>query len=76
MARLDEIEGDEKLSKLIQSLYKVPFEEAQKLNIASVIFKDESRCIQCGLCVRRCPTGTITMEEYHRESTLYREEQG
>ena len=70
MARLDEIEGDEKLSKLVESLYKVSIEEAQKLNLASVIFKDESRCIQCGLCVKRCPTGTITMEEYHRESTL------
>jgi formate dehydrogenase major subunit len=76
MARLDEIEGDEKLSKLVESLCGVSLEEAQKLNLASVIFKDESRCIQCGLCVKRCPTGTITMEEYHRESTLYRGEQG
>ena len=75
MARLDEIEGDEKLSKLVESLYKVSLEEAQKLNLASVIFKDESRCIQCGLCVKRCPTGTIAMEEYHRQSTLYRGEQ-
>jgi NADPH-dependent glutamate synthase beta subunit-like oxidoreductase/Pyruvate/2-oxoacid:ferredoxin oxidoreductase delta subunit len=76
MARLDEIKGDEKLSKLVESLYKVSLEEAQKLNLASVIFKDESRCIQCGLCVKRCPTGTITMEEYHRESMLYRGKQG
>ena len=76
MARLDEIEGDEKLSKLVESLYKVSLEEAQKRNLATVIFKDESRCIQCGLCVKRCPTGTITMEEYHRESAFYRGEQG
>lgn len=76
MARLDEIERDEKLSKLVESLYHVSFDEAQRLNLASVIFKDETRCIQCGLCVKRCPTGTITMEEYHRESALYREEQG
>jgi len=76
MARLDEIEGDEKLSRLVQSLYNVSLGEAQRLNLASVIFKDESRCIQCGLCVKRCPTGTITMEEYHRESALYRGEQG
>ncbi len=75
MARLDEIECDEKLSTLVESFYSVSFEEAQKLNLATVIFKDESRCIQCGLCVKRCPTGTITMEEYHRESTLYRREQ-
>jgi len=76
MARLDEIEGGEKLSKLIQSLYKVSLEEAQERNVASVIFKEESRCIQCGLCAKRCPTGTITMEEYHRESMLYRRERG
>jgi NADPH-dependent glutamate synthase beta subunit-like oxidoreductase len=76
MARLDEIEGDEKLSKLVESLYKVSVEEAQKLNLATVILKDESRCIQCGLCVKRCPTNTITMEQYHRESALYRGEQG
>ena len=76
MARLDEIEGDEKLSKLVESLYRVTFEEAQQRNLATVIFKDESRCIQCGLCVKRCPTGTITMEDYHRESAFYRGEQG
>jgi formate dehydrogenase major subunit len=75
MARLDEIECDEKLSALVKSLYSASFEEAQKLNLATVIFKDESRCIQCGLCAKRCPTGTITMEEYHRESRLYREEE-
>jgi formate dehydrogenase major subunit len=75
MARLDEIEGDEKLSKLVESFYSVSFEEAQKLNLATVIFKDESRCIQCGLCAKRCPTGTITMEEYHRRSEIYRGEE-
>jgi NADPH-dependent glutamate synthase beta subunit-like oxidoreductase/Pyruvate/2-oxoacid:ferredoxin oxidoreductase delta subunit len=74
MARLDEIEEDKNLSKLVESLYKVSLKEAQKFNLATVIFKDESRCIQCGLCVKRCPTGTITMEEYHRHSTFYREE--
>ncbi len=76
LAKLDEIEGDESLSKLVKSLYGTSYEEAEKLNLATVIFKDETRCIQCGLCVKRCPTGTITMEEYHRQSTLYRGEQG
>jgi ferredoxin len=76
MAKLDEIEGDEGLSKLVKSLSGVSYEEAERLNLTTVIFKDESRCIQCGLCVKRCPTGTITMEQYHRQSTLYRGEQG
>lgn len=26
------------------------------------IIKDEARCIRCGLCAKRCPTGAITME--------------
>jgi len=72
MARLDEIRGDENLSRLVESLYNVSMEEAQKLDLATVIFKEEARCIQCGLCVKRCPTGTITMEEYHRQSAFYR----
>ena len=47
----------------------------EKRNIAIEIpVWDADLCIQCGICVKRCPTGTITMEEYHRESLLYREE--
>lgn len=30
----------------------------------SVMIKDETRCIRCGLCALRCPAGTITMEAY------------
>jgi formate dehydrogenase major subunit len=74
MARLDEIEGNEILSRLVKSVCSVSYEEAERFNLATVIFKEESRCIQCGLCVKRCPTGTITMEAYHRQSELYREE--
>jgi NADPH-dependent glutamate synthase beta subunit-like oxidoreductase len=29
---------------------------------AGVILKDEDRCIRCGLCADRCPTGAVTME--------------
>jgi len=74
MARLNELEGDKPFSKLIESLYGASIEKAEKLNLATVMIKDESRCIQCGLCAKRCPTGAITLEEYHRETTLSREE--
>lgn len=72
MARLDEIQGDENLSAYVKSLYEFSIEEAERLRLATVMIKDESRCIQCGLCAKRCPTGAITMEMYHRESRFYR----
>lgn len=28
------------------------------------IIKDETRCIRCALCAKRCPTDTITMERF------------
>jgi NADPH-dependent glutamate synthase beta subunit-like oxidoreductase/ferredoxin len=35
-----------------------------------VLLKDETVCIRCGLCARRCPAGTITMQAFQiREYT-------
>lgn len=75
MAGLNEIKGDEKLSALVRSLYGVSAQDAGNRDLATVIFKEEVRCIQCGLCVKRCPTGAITMEAYHRPSTYDREDE-
>jgi formate dehydrogenase beta subunit len=36
---------------------------------AGAIVKDEERCIRCGLCAQRCPTGAITMESLELEET-------
>jgi thioredoxin reductase/NAD-dependent dihydropyrimidine dehydrogenase PreA subunit len=30
----------------------------------TVLVKDETVCIRCGLCAARCPAGTITMEQF------------
>ncbi len=30
----------------------------------TVLIKDETVCIRCGLCAERCPAGTITMEQF------------
>ncbi|MGB9629668.1 MAG: 4Fe-4S dicluster domain-containing protein, partial [Thermodesulfobacteriota bacterium] len=68
MAKLEEVEGDESFLKLVESLFGYPLKEVERLNLATLMIKDESRCIQCALCAKRCPTGAITMEEYHRES--------
>jgi NADPH-dependent glutamate synthase beta subunit-like oxidoreductase len=34
---------------------------------ASAIIKDEEKCIRCGLCAERCPTGAISMERFDFE---------
>ena len=33
------------------------------------IIKDETRCIRCGLCAVRCPTGAVTMERVEMQPT-------
>lgn len=37
---------------------------------ASVILKDETICIRCGLCAERCPVGAVTMERFRFKETL------
>jgi NADPH-dependent glutamate synthase beta subunit-like oxidoreductase len=41
--------------------------EDVSLESASAIIKDETICIRCALCAERCPTGAITMEQFHFE---------
>ena len=53
------IRGDERLQAALLARYgRVPGPAEQ-----SAIIKDETRCIRCGLCAARCPTGAITMEK-------------
>jgi NADPH-dependent glutamate synthase beta subunit-like oxidoreductase/ferredoxin len=33
----------------------------------AALIKDETACIRCGLCARRCPVGLITMQAIYRE---------
>jgi NADPH-dependent glutamate synthase beta subunit-like oxidoreductase/NAD-dependent dihydropyrimidine dehydrogenase PreA subunit len=40
----------------------------------AALIKDETACIRCGLCARRCPSGVITMQAIYRaeEAALMR----
>jgi NADPH-dependent glutamate synthase beta subunit-like oxidoreductase/NAD-dependent dihydropyrimidine dehydrogenase PreA subunit len=52
------VRGDEKLQAALLARYgHIPVVGEQ-----AGIIKDETRCIRCGLCAVRCPTGAITME--------------
>lgn len=78
MVKLDEIEGDENLQQLVESLFGVSLEKIQEekgdlSELGTVMIKDESKCLQCGLCVQRCPTGAVSMEQFHRGTTFYQE---
>jgi len=33
---------------------------------AAALIKDETACIRCGLCARRCPVGVISMQAFYR----------
>jgi ferredoxin len=52
------LRGDARLQQAFLARYgRVPGSGEE-----AAIIKDETRCIRCGLCAVRCPTGAITME--------------
>ncbi len=78
MVGLDRIEGDQRVKDLIQAKYGIPLEafqeEGEVLHQGTAMIKDETRCVRCGLCAERCPTGAITMEAFQFEEELVYEE--
>ncbi len=52
------LRGDEKL----QAAFLARYGRTPAPGEHGAIIKDETRCIRCGLCAARCPTGAITME--------------
>ena len=63
MVRLEHVEGDEEVERLTEALSR----RGSPGRGLTAIIKDETRCVRCGVCARRCPTGAITMEAFHVE---------
>lgn len=63
---LAQVTGDERYDALIQQRYGRSAAEL-KAGQAGAIIKNEDKCIRCGLCADRCPTGAITMEALERQ---------
>ncbi|MDP2643680.1 MAG: FAD-dependent oxidoreductase [Desulfobacterales bacterium] len=59
-----QIREDENLKKIIQARF------GSDSPSAAAIIKDEERCIRCGLCAKRCPTGAISMEQFEERDVL------
>src|SRR5262249_55220669 len=57
---LDEIAGPAELTAWLEQ----EFGPASSLAEHSAIIKDESLCIRCANCAKRCRTGAITMERF------------
>ena len=63
MVRLEDVKGDETFRKVTQAL-RTRARPGRKM---TAVIKDEERCVRCGACARRCPTGALTMEAFHFE---------
>ena len=62
LVRLADIQGDD-VARLAAALDRnSPGKKGR-----TAIIKDESRCVSCGMCARRCPGGAITMTEFSSE---------
>jgi formate dehydrogenase beta subunit len=63
---LVQVRGHEAYERLIEERYGRRPEDLAA-GQAGAIIKDEQKCIRCGLCAQRCPTGAVTMEALESE---------
>jgi len=60
LVRLADVEGDSDLRRLTDALER----RSGRGRPRTAILKDDSRCVGCGMCARRCPAEAITMSEF------------
>ncbi len=74
MVSLDKIQGDDSLDAAVMDKYGVSLEDFQQGSElpgqGTAMIKDETRCVRCGLCAKRCPTQAITMQSFWFEEEL------
>lgn len=78
LVRLEKIEGDQRLDTIVEARFGMTIADFQNseevLQTGTALIKDETRCVRCGLCAKRCPTGAITMQAFHFEENLVYQE--
>ena len=64
MASLDALQGGEDLAALIRTRYGTSTAGAEEEEQGAAMIMDPDECIRCSLCVQRCPTGAVTIENF------------
>lgn len=64
LVRIDSIQMDQPVTAFIQQ------QTQDGHRPVAAMLKDETRCIRCGLCHRRCPTGAVRMLSFWYEEEL------
>jgi formate dehydrogenase beta subunit len=76
MVPVEKIEGSSEVTDLIEARYAASMVTSRSRGAGgsqsrgTAMIKDDTQCIRCGLCQKRCPTGAITMEALSFEEQL------